>query len=641
MAEPCSPAPTADALLHCLEGLDLGIVILDGGRRIVHWNSWMSRHSGIPRRLAIGSELCELFPEAQGGRLAGAVREAIDTGLSAVLSHHVNASLLPLMRADNQGEELVAQSIIVRPVKIGAGCGCLIQIHDQTYAVERERKLRVQRNARYHAIVEAAQDCFVTVDEGGLIQGMNPISEVRFGLAQDAALGLPIGTLLPGLEDPGRLGAPLVEMRAVGAEGREFDAEITTGSWIGGGLRYYTLFIRDVTERNQAVEELRRSQRMQALGQLTGGIAHEFNNLLMVMRANAELLQDTGTGPNADHIRSLAAEIVRAADRGRNLTDGLLSFARRQPLRPEPVQLRTMIAETVRMAIPSLGADIDVQVECASGDPRVLADRAQLQNALLNLLINARDAMPNGGRVLVRAQSGPEGFCTLTVADTGVGMTPDVLDRACEPFFTTKGPGRGTGLGLSMVNGFARQSGGAFELDSMPGAGTRASLRLPCSPVEEEPSAAEAVAPDPIASDPIASNSGHAAALLARFPPLRILVAEDDPQVREVVVTMLGSGGHRITAVEDAMAALEFLIDDEADLLLADVMLPHGMSGVVLSREARRLQPRLAVVLMSGYNELAPGQADLAGPAEILRKPFTRRDLDHHMLAALEQVGRR
>ena len=636
MAEPGSPAPTADALLHCLEGLDLGIVILDGGQRIVHWNSWMSRHSGIPRRLAVGSNLCELFPEAQGGRLAGAVREAIDTGLSAVLSHHVNASLLPLMRADGQGEELVAQSIIVRPVKIGAGCGCLIQIHDQTYAVERERKLRVQRNARYHAIVDAAQDCFVTVDEGGLIQGMNPISEVRFGLAQDAALGLPIGTLLPGLEDPGRLGAPLVEMRAVGAEGREFDAEITTGSWLSGGLRYYTLFIRDVTERNQAVEELRRSQRMQALGQLTGGIAHEFNNLLMVMRANAELLQDTGTsggtsgGTSADDIRNLATEIVRAADRGRNLTDGLLSFARRQPLRPEPVQLRTMIAETVRMAVPSLGADIDVQVECAPDDPHALADRAQLQNALLNLLINARDAMPNGGRVLVRAHHGPEGLCTLTVADTGVGMTPDVLDRACEPFFTTKGPGRGTGLGLSMVNGFARQSGGAFALDSMPGAGTRASLRLPCPSVEET-SAPETVAPD----------HGRTAVLPARFPPLRILVAEDDPQVREVVVAMLGSGEHRITAVGDAMAALEVLIDAEIDLLLADVVLPHGMSGVVLSREARRLQPEMAVVLMSGYNELAPGQADLAGSAEILRKPFTRRDLDHHMLTALEQVGRR
>jgi PAS domain S-box len=615
--------PASDALLHCLEGLDLGIVVLDGSQRIIHWNSWMSRHSGIPRRLAVGSDLFELFPEARGGRLASAVRDAVGTGLSAVLSHHVNASLLPLTRVDGHGEELVAQSIIVRPVKTGAGCGCLIQIHDQTAAVERERKLRTQRNARYHAIVDAAQDCFVTIDEGGFIQGMNPISEVRFGLSQDAALGLPISALLPGLEDLNRLGMPLVEMRAVGAEGREFDAEITTGSWISCGLRYYTLSIRDVTERNLAIEELRRSQRMQALGQLTGGIAHEFNNLLMVVRANAEMLQD----PDPGDVRSLAADIVSAADRGRTLTDGLLSFARRQPLRPEPVQLRTVIEETIRLAVPSLGASIDVAVECAPGDPQVHADRIQLQNALLNLLINARDAMPTGGRVLVCAQRGPEGFCTLTVADTGMGMTREVLDRACEPFFTTKGPGRGTGLGLSMVNGFARQSGGAFDLDSIPGAGTRASLRLPCPSFED------------VSVPEVAPDSERHAAFLARSPILRILIVEDDPQVRGVVRAMLGSGGHAVTAVEDATAALEHLIDREVDLLLADVVLPRGMSGVVLSREARRLHPRLAVVLMSGYNELTPEQADLAGPAEILRKPFARRDLDDHMLAALERAG--
>ncbi|HEY0836983.1 MAG TPA: ATP-binding protein [Azospirillum sp.] len=612
--------PNAAELLHCLEGLDMGIIIVDGARRIVHWNSWMSRHSGIPRREAVATDLFALFPEMEGGRLASAVEDALCTGLSAVISHHVNADLFPLMRRDGLSEEPVAQSILVRPVQIRGTTGCLIQVYDQTDAIERERKLRTQRNARYHAIVEAAQDCFVTVDEDGLIQGMNPATEAKFGVTQADALGLPVALLLPDVGDVGRLGGPLVATRALGAGGRPFDAEISLGGWISNGLRYHTLFIRDVTERKQAEEELRRSQRLQSLGELTGGIAHEFNNLLMVVRANAELLQHL---PGEPDVCELATEIVTAVDRGRSLTDGLLSFARKRSLRPEPMALDTVIADTLRLAVPSLGANVAFDVECATRGVSVHADRTQLQNGILNLLINARDAMPHGGRVVIRiAEDAVAGFCRIEVSDNGVGMAPEVLDRACEPFFTTKGAGRGTGLGLSMVAGFARQSGGGFHLESTPGDGTTAVIRLKL---------AQDAQPPPASADPLDGPEWKA------LPKLRILVVEDDPQVRLAVLAMLGPDGHAVTAVADGLDALRCLTDEDFDLLLTDVVLPHGISGAVLAQEARRLVPEPAIVLMSGYNELPAELADVLGSPEILRKPFARKDLERGIVAAMRR----
>ncbi len=458
-----------------MDELDMGVVIVDDGRRIALWNTWMVRHSGISRRTAVGVDLFALLPAMAGGRVELAVRDALDTGLSAVISHHVNHDLFPLLRGDGMTDERVAQSIVVRPTRTRRGVGCLIQIYDQTAAVERERKLRAQRSARYHAVVDAARDCFITVDEDGAIWGMNPATEERFGCTAAAMQGQPITRLLPQLRDLPLLGDPLVAIRAIGAGGKEFDAEISMGSWLNNGVRHFTLFIRDVTERNMAAENLRRTERIQALGALTGGVAHEFNNLLMVIRANAELVLGTVEGEAA----ARAAEIVQAADRGRILTDGLLSFARRQPLNPVRVPLDTAVEDIQRLAAPLLGVAVDIAVAPIPAGTVAMADRTQLQNALLNLLINARDAMPDGGRITITAGPEPEPEqCHIAVTDTGTGMTPEVLEKACEPFFTTKDQGRGTGLGLSMVAGFARQSGGDFLLSSRPGAGTTATIRL-------------------------------------------------------------------------------------------------------------------------------------------------------------------
>ena len=611
----------SSAIPSVLDELDMGVVIVDDTRRIVVWNTWMVRHSGISRRSAIGTELFRLLPAIAGGRLELAVRDALDTGLSAVISHHVNHDLFPLLRGDGMTDERMAQSIVVRPTRTRRGVGSLIQIYDQTAAVERERKLRAQRSARYHAIVDAARDCFVTVDEHGAIWGMNPATEERFGCSAAAMRGQPIARLLPQLQDLPLLGAPLVPVRAVGAGGKAFDAEISMGSWMNNGVRHFTLFIRDVTERNLAAENLRRTERIQALGELTGGVAHEFNNLLMVIRANAEMMLTHADGEAA----ARAAEIVQAADRGRNLTDGLLSFARRQPLNPVRVPLDAAVEDIQRLAAPLLGVEMEIAVLPIPAGTAVMADRTQLQNALLNLLINARDAMPDGGRITIAAGPGPEpGQCHITVADSGTGMTPEVLEKACEPFFTTKDQGKGTGLGLSMVAGFARQSGGDFLLSSRPGAGTTATIRLRCA--DGDPSAAR--------DEDGAEQDGAPPPAL---PPLRVLVTEDDPQVRAGVVAMLVQGGHRAAAAGAGPDALDLMAEEDFDLLVTDIMLPRGMNGVALACEARRMFPRLGVVLMSGYHGSDPVPLDAVEPAAVLRKPFARADLERAMAAALRQ----
>lgn len=614
-----SKTPSDVALLRCLEGLDMGVVVLDGNAAVVHWNTWMSRHSGVPRRVALGARLGSLFPGIAKGRLAGAVEDAIAIGLSAFISHSVNAHLFPLLRNDGFADEPVAQSIIVRPLQIDGATGCLIQVFDESAAVDRERKLREQRNARHHAIIEAAQDSFITIDGAGLIQWVNPAAERKFGRGRDDLLGGHISLVLPEAKDTTAFVGGLTEMKAVDGNGSSFDAEVSTSRWVSNGVRWHTLFIRDVSERNQAAAELRQSQRMQSLGQLTGGIAHEFNNLLMVIRANTDLLsaklEDAA-------LREFAAEIAQAIDRGAALTSDLLSFSRKQPLRPQVLSLSEAVTRTLRLAAPTLGAQIACTITPEGSGLHVHADPTQLQNAVLNLLLNARDAMPVGGTITISlALEESTGLCHLRVADSGHGMAPDILELACEPFFTTKRVGHGTGLGLSMVVGFARQSGGCFRLESEPGHGTAATI---CLPKVEATVAGLSMAPADLLATPL--------------PCLRILLVEDDPQLRNAVKTMLLGAGHEVTVAEDAFAALDHLARRGFDLLLSDIVLPRGMSGIILAREVRQTFPRLCIVLMSGYNELdKPMMEIVAEVADVLHKPFSQEELKRAMFMALSR----
>jgi len=355
---------------------------------------------------------------------------------------------------------------------------------------------------------------------------------------------------------------------------------------------------------------------MEAIGQLTGGIAHDFNNLLTVMSGSLQLLEmECGQQPEASE---LIASALRSVGRGAELTSKLLAFSRRQRLSPSAVPPARLLRDLELMLRRTLGDTIRLKVDCAPGIPAVYADAAQLEAALLNLALNARDAMPRGGDITIgvheaRVESDHPRenlrrghYVVFSVVDTGLGMTPETLARAVEPFYTTKGIGRGSGLGLSMVYGFTEQSGGHFHIDSRLGYGTRVELYLP---------AVEAADDTATSATGVSSGKGQ-----------RVLVVEDEEDVRGIAAAFVRSLGYRVHAVASAAAALQCLDEDPTiALLFSDVMLGAGMNGKELAIAARQRRPDLPVVLASGYDDAGARQE--AGTFELLRKPYQRSDL--------------
>ena len=347
----------------------------------------------------------------------------------------------------------------------------------------------------------------------------------------------------------------------------------------------------DITERKQIEEQLAQAQKMEAVGQLTGGVAHDFNNLLQVIITNLSfLVQDLkGDEEKVDMVR-LSLE---AAERGAQVTSGLLAFSRRQMLDARAVDVAEVVRNSVKLLRSSLGETVQI-VETFAGDlPPALIDPGHLQNAIVNLAVNARDAMPEGGVLdiaLSRAAPRTEGdigdFVMISLGDDGVGIAPQDLERVIEPFFTTKGIADHSGLGLSMVHGFTQQSGGRFEIDSTVGRGTEVRLFLPV--------AAEPLEEDPVSQELSAPLGGSET----------ILLVEDDQNVRRTLATVLERLGYELIVREDGAEGLKYLEAHEVDLLISDVVLPGGLSGPELAAQARHLHPHLKVVLVSGYTEV-------------------------------------
>jgi signal transduction histidine kinase/CheY-like chemotaxis protein len=381
----------------------------------------------------------------------------------------------------------------------------------------------------------------------------------------------------------------------------------------------------EISEREQTEAALRQSQRMEAIGQLTGGIAHDFNNLLTVIGGNAAMLNDTAQG---DAMRRRVMAITQAAERGERLTRQLLAFSRRQMLRPEPVDLRRHVDEIADMLSPALRADIEVKVEMPGELWPVFVDLAEFQMALLNLGMNARDAMPESGRFRVGARNvtfdigdptsgGLVGdFVAVTLSDTGAGMAPEVLARAFEPYFTTKQIGLGSGLGLSQVYGFAQQSGGAVSIVSAIGKGTSITLFLPRA--AEQPAA-----PSDVAAAPLGASAG-------------ILVVEDDAEVAQVTMEVLREIGYQAVEARDGHAALALIEQDPTiELVLSDVVMPGGMSGLELARTLRKLRPDLPVVLATGYTQWGARVVD--EDFTFVAKPYRREALAAALRTAFER----
>jgi len=381
-------------------------------------------------------------------------------------------------------------------------------------------------------------------------------------------------------------------------------------------------------QRAQSEDALKHAQRLESVGQLTGGIAHDFNNLLTVIQGNLQVLEEMPSVTEDVHAQQLVAAAMRASRRGAELTGKLLAFSRRQVLQPSSLDVGQLVNSLASMLRRTLDQRIRIEVDVAPSCPPVLADPGQLESALLNIAINARDAMREGGTLHFSAQPCPrlpaevrnnlddpsatdDGFVSIAISDTGSGMPEAVRQRAFEPFFTTKEAGRGTGLGLSTVYGFVKQSRGAVALHSAPDAGTTLTLYLP----RPWSAASEREAPT---APPQHLPRG-----------LKVLLVEDDAEVREVVRSFLHALGCEVTlAASGEQALLELTAESGIDLLLSDIALGAGMRGTTLAAQAQQRLPQLAVLLMSGYSaELLDADRDAALGWELLRKPYSRDQL--------------
>jgi PAS domain S-box-containing protein len=395
-----------------------------------------------------------------------------------------------------------------------------------------------------------------------------------------------------------------------------------------GRLIYFFASQLDITRRRTSEQAYRQAQKMESIGQLTAGLAHDFNNLLQVVLGNLETARARAEDPRL--LRSLD-NAAAAAERGAKLTRQLLAFARKTRLEPKVVDLNRLLDEFGEMLETTVGKGVALRISAQRRLPPVNVDPVHLEMALLNVLINARDAMPGGGEVTIATgtvELEPNGlpggrYVTLSVTDTGEGMAPHVLERATEPFFTTKKTGMGTGLGLAMAHGFTQQSRGRLEIDSTVGRGTTVRFLFPVA------DAAAAIRHEAVRAEPAGAPGGG---------PETILVVDDSEDVLALAVEHLEALGYRVLSArsgEEALEVLEREAGGEVDLLFSDIVMPGGLNGLMLAERVRRRLPDLPVLLTTGYNEDLVMEGPRAAAMDVLGKPYRRSEMADRIRAAL------
>jgi PAS domain S-box-containing protein len=499
-------------------------------------------------------------------------------------------------------------------------------------------------------IIDTALDAFVQMDENGTISDWNSQAEKIFGWSRGEALGGNLGELIipenhraahkSGLQRFLRTGeGPILgrrlEIEARRRDGKEIKVELSITALRRRNGVVFNGFLRDLTDKIAAEDRIRQAEKMEAVGQLTGGIAHDFNNILTVITGTIEILAEAVE--NDPQLAAITKMIDEAAARGADLTQHLLAFARKQPLQPRETDLNTLIIETSKLLRPTLGEQIEI--ESVFEDEACLAtvDPNQLATAILNLAINARDAMPHGGKLILETRSAvldenyanahsdvrPGRYALIAVSDTGTGIPAAILDKVFNPFFTSKEPGKGTGLGLSMVYGFVKQSAGHIKIYSEEGHGTTIKIYLP-------PGTGASLAPEAAIAPAI--QGGHET----------ILVVEDDKLVREYVLTQLRSLGYvTLDAANGAEALAIIAAGNQFDLLFTDVIMPGAMNGRQLATEVQKSKPGLKVLFTSGYTENAiihHGRLDTG--VLLLAKPYRKSDMAGMIRRALADQSR-
>jgi two-component system, cell cycle sensor histidine kinase and response regulator CckA len=487
---------------------------------------------------------------------------------------------------------------------------------------------------RRRAMLDSALDAIVGMDAEGRLTEFNPAAERMFGYAREEAIGALLADLIvpvtlrerhaSGLRryltsgDSAMLGRR-VEAGAVRRDGTEFPVELSIQRIGTAWPPMFTGFIRDITDRKQLESQLRHAQKMEAIGQLAGGVAHDFNNILTVIQGHAALLLDADE--EADRAADSVRQIAEAAERAARLTRQLLAFSRKQVLQPTDVDVNDIVAGMTRM-LDTLGKDLALRIEAAPALPLVRADVGMIEQVVLNLVVNARDAMPAGGEIRIStaieridedlARDDPEAtagtFVRLRVADSGTGIAPDALPHIFEPFFTTKDVEKGTGLGLATVYGIVKQHRGWITVESAPGLGATFDVYLPAS---DGPLEAPRSTPD--------ERSTAAGAET-------VLIVEDEPAVRRLARRILERNGYEVLEASDGRAALALWRDHGhlIDLVLTDMVMPKGVSGMDLAQRVLADRPSTRVIVTSGYSvDIAGTELHQSDSLTFLQKPYT------------------
>jgi PAS domain S-box-containing protein len=596
--------------------------MLDPKGKVISWNTGAELVNGYTAGEIIGQNTSRFFPR---GDVAQHKPEEILRMAAATGRFEESGT-----RVRKDGSEFQAGvAYVALRDPAGSLRGFSVISHDLTAVQESE--------ARYRGLLEAAPDGMVVINQRGEIVLLNARAERQFGYRRDELLGQMVKSIIPEgfaerlIADGSRTAAHEqaqqigegVELKGRRKDGTEFPIEIMLSPLESAGGILVTAAIRDVTVRKLLARQLHQSQKMEAVGQLTGGIAHDFNNLLTVIIGNLGLLDRLVAGNETALKRIKTAQ--KAAARGAEITRRLLVFSSSEELNPAIVLLGDSVQNMIEMASRGLGSDIKITTQLDQSAPPLFVDPAALESALLNLVNNARDAMPKGGSIVISSlveylghshpmvQTGDlkEGrYVCVRVTDTGQGMSRGTLERACEPFFTTKLHNKGTGLGLAMVYGFAKQSGGIVHIDSELGHGTTVSFYLP------------------IVEDLLQSVPTETSGPLGAKVEGTVLVVDDESDLMEIALVYLEEMGFRVLQANDGASALKTIaLHREIDLIIADIVMPGGMNGTELVQRARVLRPTIKIIYSSGFppEALAERTMSLAdGP--LLRKPYQRAE---------------